>query len=296
MGICALTETENTLQIAGQILTMYDPGLSLRELIVATPNKTLATSLENRDKRLVVVFEEEREGKAPALNKILQRATGDILVLASADIKLGRNSIPKLVHALSNNDSWGAVDSRVETVNGETQLIDRVSTLIWEVHNEMLDQLDSDGRLAHVAGDLLAVRRDLLDKIPNTINDDAYIALNIQLQGYAVHRVQNALVWIAGPRNPVDYVSQRSRILQGHLQLIKDFRAMPTTFEFTLMWKPLRNLRVLNRVLSRFGPTYLPTLFAALFLEFVSFQAAILKLFTRRTYRPWRVAASTKRV
>ncbi len=275
---------------------MYDPGLSLRELIVATPNKTLATALENRDKRLVVVFEEEREGKASALNKILQRATGDILVLASADIKLGRNSIPKLVHALSNNDSWGAVDSQVETVNGDTRLMDRVSTLIWEVHNEMLDQLDSDGRLGHVAGDLLAVRRDLLDKIPNTINDDAYIALNIQRQGYAVHRVQNALVWVAGPRNPVDYVFQRSRILQGHLQLIKDFRAMPTTFEFTLMRKPLRNLMVLNRVLLRFGPSYLPSLFAAFFLEFVSFQAAILQLFTRRNYRPWRVVASTKRV
>jgi len=296
VGICAVTEAENTLQIAGQILTMYDPGLSLRELIIATPNKTLATALENRDKRLVVVFEDHREGKAPALNKILQRATGDILVLASADIKLGRSSIPRLVHTLSNNDSWGAVDSRVEIVNGDTRLMDRVSSLVWEVHNEMLDTLDGDGRLGHVAGDLLAVRRNLLKDIPNTINDDAYIAVNIKRQGYAVHRVQNALVWIAGPRNPVDYVSQRSRILQGHLQLIKDFGAMPTTFEFTLMWKPFRNLRVLNRVLSRFGPSYLPTLFAALFLEFVSFQAAILQLFTRRKYRPWRVAESTKRV
>ncbi len=275
---------------------MYRAGLSLRELIVATPSRMLAEALESHDKRLVVLLEEEREGKVPALNKILQRATGEILVLVSADIRMGSDSIPRLVNALFNNESWGAVDSRVEVLNGDSRLMDRVSTLLWEVHNEMLDELDGAGRLGHVAGDLLAVRRDLLSKIPNTINDDAYIALSVQRQGYAVHRVQNAIVWIAGPGNPVDYVLQRSRVLQGHLQLIRDFRAMPTTFEFTLMWKPLRNLRVLNRVISKLGSSYLPSLLTALFLEFLSFQTAIYQMLTRRKYGPWRIVPSTKRV
>jgi len=296
IGICAVTEVESTLQLVGQILTMPNSNLSLEELIVATPNPTLAKRLDSPDRRLTVILERKREGKTSALRKILREATGDILVLASSDIKLGVHSIANLVNALATHETWGAVDSHVEVTNGETHLMDRVSILLWEVHNETLDMLDAEERLGHLAGDLLAFKRELLDEIPDVINDDAYMALSIRRKGFLVRRVKNALVWITGPRNPADYVAQRSRILQGHLQTIRDLRVMPTTFEFTLVWNPLRNLRILKLVLSRLGISYIPTLFTALFLELVSFQTAILRMTLRRKYGPWRVVESTKRV
>lgn len=296
LGICAVTEVENTLQLVSQILTTHDLRLPVGQLIVATPNRILASKLDPPDNRLTVIFEKKREGKASALRKILKQATGDILILASADIKLGAYSLGNLVNALASHDTWGAVDSHVEVVNPETQLMDRVSIFLWEVHNETLDQIDEEGRLGHIAGDLLAVRRDLLDEIPNLINDDAYIAMSIQRKGFLVRRVKDALVWIAGPRNPADFVAQRSRILQGHLQTIRNLRVMPTTFEFTLVWNPLRNIRILRLVLSRLGPSYVPTMFAALLLELVSFQTALFRMILRRKYGPWRIIESTKRV
>jgi cellulose synthase/poly-beta-1,6-N-acetylglucosamine synthase-like glycosyltransferase len=296
IGICAVTEIENTLRLTGQILAASDPGMSLKELVVATPNRYLAKELEGVDKRLVVVLENKREGKAIAINKIIRRATGDILVLASADIKLGRNSIPRLVQSLADNSSWGAVDSRVELVNGDTKLMDRVCTLLWEVHNEILDELDGDDRLAHVAGDLWAVRRELIGEIPNTINDDAYLALMVQRKGSAIHRVGNSLVSIAGPRSPAEYVAQRSRILLGHFHLIRDFKAVPTTFEFTLPVRLGRNVKTLTETVRKLGPSYLASLFVASFLELVSIQVALVSLLTRRKPRPWRIAHTTKMV
>jgi cellulose synthase/poly-beta-1,6-N-acetylglucosamine synthase-like glycosyltransferase len=294
IGICAVTEIENTLQLTEQILAASDPGLRIRELVVATPNRYLARELEGLDKRIVVVLENKREGKAIAINRIIRQTTGDILVLASADIKLGQNSIPRLVESLAKNNSWGAVDSRVELVNGDAKLMDRVCTLLWEVHNEILDQLDGDDRLGHVAGDLWAVRRQLIEEIPNTINDDAYLALMIRRKGCAVHRVGNSLVWIAGPRSPADYVAQRSRILLGHFQLIRDFKAVPTTFEFTLPVRLGKNLKTLTETVRKLGPSYLTSLFMASFLELLSIQVALLSLFTRRKQRPWRIARTTK--
>jgi poly-beta-1,6-N-acetyl-D-glucosamine synthase len=294
IGICAVTEIENTLRLTGQILASSDPGLTLKELVVATPNRYLARELEGLDKRLVVILENKREGKASAINRIIRQTTGDILVLASADINIGRSSIPRLVQSLADNDSWGAVDSRVELVNGDAKLMDRVCTLLWEVHNEILDQLDGDDRLGHVAGDLWAVRRDLIEEIPNTINDDAYLALTIQRKGTAIHRVGNSLVWIAGPRSPSDYVAQRSRILLGHFHLIRDFKAVPTTFEFTLPVRLGKNLKTLTETVRKLGPSYLTSLFVASFLELVSIQVALVSLLTRRTPHPWRIAHTTK--
>src|SRR5260370_32308857 len=105
IGICAVTEIVNSLRLTGQILASSDHELRIKELVVATPNRYLARELEGLDKRLVVVLENKIEGKAIAINRIIRKATGDILVLASADIELGRNSISKLVQSLADNES-----------------------------------------------------------------------------------------------------------------------------------------------------------------------------------------------
>ena len=296
VGVCALTELENTLRLVGQILTVCDNDLLLKEIIVATPNRILAQRLEKYDTRVVVILEARREGKISALRAIFERATGDILVIASADILLGRHSITKLVRTLGANENVGAVDSSVELVNGESRLVDRVSNLLWELHNSTLEQLDLEGKLGHVAGDLMAVRRSLITELPNTINDDAYMALEIKRRGFSVRRVRSAPVWIAGPGNPADYVFQRSRVLRGHLQLLNLFGTIPTTFEFTLITRPLKNVKLLKRVMVRFGPSYLAAFFTAFLLELVSFGAAIFPQITRRKMAPWRIVRSTKKV
>src|SRR6266705_6740414 len=100
VGVCATVELENTLSLAERILKIDDPRVNVQEVIVATPNRSLALRLERRDSRLIVLLESKREGKTSALNKIISRATGDILVIASADIKMASDAIPNLVRGL----------------------------------------------------------------------------------------------------------------------------------------------------------------------------------------------------
>ena len=243
-----------------------------------------------------MLFEEKREGKASALNKIIRHATGDILVLACADIKIARNAIPRLVEDLVSHPEWGAVDSIVELVNGDKLLMDRVSNVLWETHNATLDELDSQGRLGQIAGNLVAVRRELVEKLPNVINDDAYLALSVQEKGFQVKRAPGAQVWIGGPRTPTDYLYQRSRVLQGHLQLIRRFGKMPTTFEFQVLSKPQRYLRILVKTVAKLGPSHLGPLIVAGFLEFLSLQVAIISSLTRHGRKPWRIVETTKQI
>ena len=296
VGICATTELANTLRLADQILDLNHERLKLLEVLVATPNHRLARELSERDPRLVVLLERKREGKASAVNKIIRHASGDILVLASADIKIARNTIPRLVEGLMDNREWGAVDSNVELVNGDRLLMDRVSNILWDTHNATLDELDGHDRLGQVAGDLVAFRRDLVEELPNVINDDAFLAFRVQEKGFQVKRVHDAMVWIAGPRTPTDYLSQRSRVLQGHLQIISRFGRMPTTFEFQVLSKPRRYLALLVRTVARLGPSHLLPLMMAGFLEFLSLQVAVVVSLTRHDQKPWRIVESTKTI
>src|SRR5258708_23083341 len=86
IGICAVTEIENTLRLTGQILAASDPALRIKELVVATPNRYLARELEGLDKRLVVALENKREGKAIATNRIIRTSTGHTLRLPTAHL------------------------------------------------------------------------------------------------------------------------------------------------------------------------------------------------------------------
>jgi len=295
VGICATTELDNTLHLTDLILDIGQANMSLLEVIVATPNRRLAEELAERDPRLVVEIEKQREGKASAINKILKRASGDILVLASADIKLAKNAIPRLVQSLMEHREWGLVDSRVELVNGDKLLMDRVGTLLWEIHNETLDELSETSRLGH-AGDLFAIRRCLTASLPDVINDDAYLALRVDGFGFQVKRVRDALVWIMGPRTPSDYVYQRARVLRGHLQLIGRLGRVPTTFEFQVISKPRRYLRVLVETVAGFGPSHFLPMFVAGFLEFLSFNIAVVSSMIDHDYKTWRTAETTKRI
>jgi cellulose synthase/poly-beta-1,6-N-acetylglucosamine synthase-like glycosyltransferase len=296
VGICATTELENAQRITDQILALKDKRMNILEILVATPNRELARELSERDSRVVVLFEERRGGKAAALNKIIRQASGDILVLACADIKIARNAIPRLVEDLIEHPECGAVDSIVELVNGDKLLMDRVSNVLWETHNATLDELDDRHSLGQVAGNLVAVRRELVEKLPNVINDDAYIALSVQEKGFQVKRSHGAQVWIGGPRTPTDYLYQRSRVLQGHLQLIRRFGKMPTTFEFQVISKPQRYLKLLVKTVARLGPSHLPPLMLAGFLEFLSFQVAVVSSLTKRSRDPWRIVETTKQI
>jgi biofilm PGA synthesis N-glycosyltransferase PgaC len=295
VGICAYTELSNAVSLVDQILAIRTKEFQLREVIVATPNQALIEKLVGRDERLRVISEERREGKVVALNKILQRVRGDVVVLASADIRLGEDSLQSLVRRLLDDARTGAVDSHVELLNRKGTLMDKVSLLLWRVHNTTLETLDDGGRLGHTAGDLLAFRKGLVEKIPTMIvNDDAFIALAVKKRGLAVRRVQDAKVWVAGPRTPADYLFQRGRILGGHLQLVRKERTIPPTFEFTLPSNPFRNMKLLMKTIATMGASYIFVFGAAVLLEFDSLILALWRQFRGKDQTRWRTISSTK--
>ena len=294
VGICATMELENTIALVEQFLSLADPAIDLHQVIVATPNHELATQLATQDQRLVVLLEPRREGKARALNRVMRYSTGDVLVFASADIQVLKDTVPRLVKELAEHPDWGAVDARIELANNGRLLMDRVDNVLWAIHNATLDEFDSKDELGH-AGDLLAVRRNLIEEFPDVINDDGYLALSVREKGLKVKRFQDARVWIIGPRSPLDHIDQRSRILRGHLQLIRKFGKIPTTFEFSIVRKPLASIQLAVGAIAKIGPSSLFPFLVASILEVISFQLATFSSLLKPPKGPWKLVQTTKR-
>jgi cellulose synthase/poly-beta-1,6-N-acetylglucosamine synthase-like glycosyltransferase len=290
VGICACTEIDSVEQLVDKSLQSRI-GESTR-IVVVTPNRTLADRLSGCDPRVSVILEGRREGKAAAMNKLLGHVSGDIVVYASGDAAMGPDAVPALVDTLRQNPRYGAVIAHVVPVNGRG-MMGRISSLIWRLFNGVSQDFESMSRLAQ-ANDLYAFRKDLIQRIPQgTINDDTYIATTIRNQGFLVSK-SNLEVMISGPGTPYDYVIQRSRIVRGHLQSIRNLKVVPTVFEFSILSTPIRSLRILVSTVARLGPKYGIALFMACYLEFVTWVHAMAGAILGRDIRVWKVAQSTK--
>lgn len=165
------------------------------------------------------------------MNIILDNANEDVLVTMSADNLPTRGSLNELLLPFR--------DARVGTVTGRpVPLNDRetfwgyVSHLIWGLHHELCMR-----KKAKLSGEFCAIRPNLVKKIPyNVINDDVYVEWLIRKQShYKIVYAPKPVSLMRGANNLQDFVTQRRRVAQGHLQIYDETterRFISPTYDF----------------------------------------------------------------
>ncbi|WP_188596098.1 glycosyltransferase [Thermocladium modestius] len=132
--------------------------------------------------RLSILREEERRGKAEALNAGLKLATGDVVVIADADAFWGANALPNAMSWFSN-PKIGAVSCVKTPLSGNsTELSYR------NLYNVLRVGESKKFATPIFHGELAAFRRDLLMKLggfPTDIGaDDSHTATRIAAMGF----------------------------------------------------------------------------------------------------------------
>jgi biofilm PGA synthesis N-glycosyltransferase PgaC len=219
VGVCAYNEEKNIAFLLKNLLTQQDLPLS-SEVIVACSGCTDSTpeivkNLQSQDSRLKLIIENERKGKAHALNYIFKYASNsEVLILTNADAFPESGSLNKLVKALQNK-SLGAVAGHPIPVNNPSVLSNVIVRLIWDLHHRI-----SIYESVKMSGELCAFRPFLVKEIPvNLATDEPYIEMLIRRRGYNVGYVPEAIVFIKGPENLREIIKHRRRIWVGHLQI-----------------------------------------------------------------------------
>jgi cellulose synthase/poly-beta-1,6-N-acetylglucosamine synthase-like glycosyltransferase len=291
VGICANTEVDSTVRLVNSSLN--GPNGQNTKVLVVTPNENLARILDGRDTRVRVIKEENRDGKTVAMNRLLGNIPRGIVVYASADIEVNDGAVNAIAKELARTPETGALIARVRTVNEGEGVMGLVGSLLWGLFNAISKDMEVRKELAQ-ANDLYAFRRELIGSIPEgTINDDTFIATTIRRKGYLV-RVAEVNVAISGPRRPLEYIAQRSRIIMGHLQTIRRQKVLPTVFEFSILMSPYRCLDVLARTLAARGTRVLGIAIVAAELELISWLGALTLSVLRKDVSSWRPVLGTK--
>lgn len=160
-----------------------------------------------------------RSGKVSGLNRALELATGEIFIVADADILPSADALRALVANFAD-ESVGCVlaETRMKPSEDGTS---ESGGLYWR-YEARIRQSESDIHSTVAAtGHFMALRRRLLQRIPlHVILDDFYLAMMTIRQGYRVIAEPGAVVWERPTQSMGDEVSRRSRLTAGRFQII----------------------------------------------------------------------------
>ena len=285
MGICAYNEEKTIRRLLDFLLKEKFEDTSMNEIIVVASGCTDRTEdvvleFRQKDKRVKLITEKERRGKASAVNLIIRNAKNKIIVLESADTVPAKGATENLVLALQEPEV-GVVGARVVPRNKADSLIGFAVNLQWELHHLI--------SLKHPkAGEMIAFRKSFERIHPKTAVDEALVECVMATQGYKIGYEPKAIVYNKGPDNVRDFLRQRRRIYAGHVVAKKHCGYMVSTYN---------GLAIIPYLLKAHKSSFCFFIYTplAVLLEVIARTAGWLDYhFKIRDHSIWKIAQSTK--
>ncbi len=295
IGICAYNESVNIGNLLTNILYKQKTRENFEVLVVCsgcTDNtEEIVRSFSNKDSRVKLLVEQKRNGKVSAINKILANVTGDSIIFISADTLPQEGCFSKMLKRIQE-PNVGIVCAKPVPINHSGSLADRMVHVLWSIHDNAFRELNDAGLAKH-ASEAFIIRRNIAEKIPQTVvNDDSYIALTAKRKGWLIKYEPTCRVLIRGPETLADYFKQRRRIIFGHHQTKKMTGVSPQYFILATGSYPgglIRLFRLLDKENSVFS------IFMFLFFEATLNAMSIFDSLMQKSYSTWSIANTTKK-
>ena len=217
IGILAYNEAANIAAAVESVRSQTGPHLAGTEILVIASGCTddtvpRARAAAEGDRRIRVLAEGRREGKAAAIGTLLEAATRpDVVVLANGDTRPERGALEALVSPF-DDPTVGMTGGRPCPVNDPRTAMGGVVHLLWDLHHRVASR-------APKLGEMVAFRPVFGAMPRNTAVDEASIEAKIRERGLRLVYVPEARVQMKGPTTVADYLAQRRRIHAGHLRL-----------------------------------------------------------------------------
>lgn len=221
------------------------------EVLTGSDNSTdltnrILTEAASRYPGLTPLFFEQRMGKPAIINRLAERANGDILIISDADIRVDRDTITELVKPFA------------DSITGLTEPLfkrDRIretgvalQELTYLGYESMLKKAESEifGFYPGVSGGFYAIRRELYAPVPeHFLVDDFYISMNVAISGYNTIITGRSVVYETIPNHPDLHFRRKNRIAAGNFQNLFHF-ARRLVMPFNKIFIPFLSHKVIR--------------------------------------------------
>jgi len=283
IGLPVHNEEKNIGRLLLNLVTQrLPPGFELGQIIVVTSStdKTdeISLQLAKLYDQIRVVREKERRGKSAAIRTLISTSNADVILISSGDIYPGEEAVMKLLTPLKD-PTIGYTGGRPVPLDGRETFWGFAGHVIWNLQEYFSKQ--PSGKLG---GEMNAFRNGIVKDLPSDIiNDDLYLQLAIEKQGYKSVYIPDAVIFTKTPGSLRDYIRQRKRVRLGHIQIRRKLNVNPATADM------IKALKVVLREVF--------WVIAILFIEgAISLIAQIESYLGRLPKDGWREAETTKEI
>lgn len=226
VAIAAYNEAAHIRATVENKLALDYPAGKL-EVIVVSDGSTDGTDdiARSLGARVSCLRQEPRNGKTAALNQVLQRATGDIVVFADANSIYEPGALRHLVANFSD-PSVGYVTGKLRYLNPDGSLTGDGCSTYMKYENLIRTFETGFGSVVGVNGGIDAVRRVLYAPMHPDDLPDLVLPLRVVAAGYRVVYDPEALLSERAHANTADEYRMRVRVALRSLWTLKDMAGL----------------------------------------------------------------------
>ncbi len=292
--IAAYNEEKVITRTVQSLLSCGYPHLQVLVVDDGSKDATFAVASETfRDDPRVLVIHKENGGKATALNRGIEDATGDILISLDADTLFAPDTVAKLVRHFAD-PKVGAVSGNVRVGNAHN-IWTRWQSLEY-ITSQNFDRRGYDllNCITVVPGAVGALRREAVRQVGgythDTLAEDTDLTWKLRKAGWRIANESSAMAFTEAPETMQNLAKQRFRWAFGTLQCLWKHQdalgqygafgwiALPSLWFFQILFPAVSPFMDIAMVYSLFAGNFLQfgAYFLAMFLlEFVGAVIAI---------------------
>jgi cellulose synthase/poly-beta-1,6-N-acetylglucosamine synthase-like glycosyltransferase len=213
------------------LATLEYPAEQIEVLVPIDGDRGLARLAEAAWPSALVLFSEERGGKAAGLNRALERASGEIVVMTDANNLLEPGSLRAAVRHLAEPAISAVAGRRGERGSA------------YDRYEDLIRVLESrSGSVAAMSGEFMAVRRERVPRFPaGIVNDDFWLLCRLVRDGGRVVYEPGAGS-TEPPPSVRGEVARRSRMGAGRVMAAGELRGLPAGFALRIVSHKLGRL------------------------------------------------------
>jgi cellulose synthase/poly-beta-1,6-N-acetylglucosamine synthase-like glycosyltransferase len=226
----------------------YPP--TLLEVMVASDGSTdgtdgVLTALALREPRVKFFRQEPRGGKTAALNSLVERARGEIVVFCDANSMYRPDAVRRLVEAFAD-PKVGYASGRMLYVDPRGSLVGDGCTAYMRYENALRAWESAIGSVVGADGGIDAVRRSLYRPMRADQLPDLVLPLQVVEQGYRAVYVPQAVLQEETLTSESAEYRMRVRVALRAFWAIRDKRALLDPLRFPLFSWQLASHKVLR--------------------------------------------------
>jgi cellulose synthase/poly-beta-1,6-N-acetylglucosamine synthase-like glycosyltransferase len=249
--LMALHNEEAVIRETLEALFRSDYPADRIEVLTGSDNSTdqtneILTEAAKRYPGLTPLLFERRMGKPAIINKLAERAKGEILIISDADIRVDHHTIRELVRPFT--DSLTGLTEPLFKRDRIRETGVALQELTYLGYESMLKKAESEifGFYPGVSGGFYAIRRDLYTPVPeHFLVDDFFISMNVAISGFNTIITRKSLVYETIPNHPDLHFRRKNRIAAGNFQNLFHF-ARRLVMPFNKIFIPFLSHKVLR--------------------------------------------------